>query len=51
MLICEYVMTYEHKSSGKMNTDGRTDEMMGQQEQLSGSLTITELEKIYRFLL
>ena len=38
MLICEYVMTYENKSSGnqiqtqKKKSDGRTDKMIGQQE-------------------
>ena len=34
-----------------MKEDARTDEMIEQQEQLNGSLTIIELTKIYRFLL
>ena len=55
MLICEYVMAYERKSTGhqiwtsKKKSDGWTDEMIGQQEQLSGSLITIDFTKVYRF--
>ena len=55
MLICEYVIAYEHKSTGyqiwtsKKKSDGRTNEMIRQQEQLSGSLITINFTKVYRF--
>ena len=54
MGICDDIWTQKKGASNlnlKKKSDGQTDKVIAQQELMSGSLTIVELTKIYRFLL